>query len=84
MSNNLLSAKKTKRARRKLISHLELFQQVQFLNFYIYMTCRLQKPRNHCERPWFTYAYTSQGVKHLLFYSKYRIEVGKLKCFKIQ
>ena len=45
-SNHSLSAKKTKRGRRKLISHLELFQQVEFVvNFYIYMTCRLQKPR---------------------------------------
>ena len=35
--------KKTKRGRRKFISHLELFKQVQFVSFYIYMTCRLQK-----------------------------------------
>ena len=43
--NHLLSLKKTKRCQRKIISHLQLFQQVQFVNFYIYMTCRLQKPR---------------------------------------
>ena len=39
---------------------------------------------NYCKRPWFTYACTSQRVKHWLFYSKYRIKVGKLKCFKIK
>ena len=44
-SNHLLSAKKTKKGRRKLTSHLELFQQVQFINFYICMTCKLQKAR---------------------------------------
>ena len=37
--------KKTKKDQRKLISPLEPFQQVQFVNFYIYMTCRLQKLR---------------------------------------
>ena len=41
--------KKTKRGRRKLISHLELFQQVQFVNFYIYMISRLQKPRKQLQ-----------------------------------
>ena len=38
-------AEKTKKCRRKLISHLELFQQFEFINFYIYITCRLQKPQ---------------------------------------
>ena len=28
-----------------VISHIELFQQVQCINFYIYMTSRLQNPR---------------------------------------
>ena len=43
-SNRLLCAKETKRGGRKLISHFELFQQVQFVKFYFYMNCRIQKP----------------------------------------
>ena len=36
--------KKLKHVEKHLIFHLELFQQVQFINCYIYMICRLQKP----------------------------------------
>ena len=75
-SNHLTSAKKTKKGRRKLISCLELFQQIQFVSFFICITCR------KIQGPLFTYGCTSQGVK--LFYSKYLIEVVKLKCFKIK
>ena len=37
-------AKRLKHVEKHLILQLELFQQVQFINCYIYMTCRLQNP----------------------------------------
>ena len=37
--------KRLKQDGKKLISHLEHFQEAQFINCYIYMSCRLQKPR---------------------------------------
>ena len=46
----LLSTKKSKRSRKKIILQLELFQQVHFVNFYIYITCRLQKPKKTIAR----------------------------------
>ena len=42
-SIHLLSAKKTKIGRKEVVWHLELFQQIQFVIFCIYLTCRLQK-----------------------------------------
>ena len=37
--------KRLEQVKKKLISHLELLQQAQFINCYIYMTCRLKKLR---------------------------------------
>ena len=58
---------------------MKLFQQVQFVNFYIYMTCRLQKPKKKKKN-----GYINQEVKHLLFQGKYRFEVVKVKDCKIK
>ena len=65
-SKHLLFAKNTLKGRIKLTLHLELFQQVRLVNFYIYMTCRLQKTRKPLQG---TFAYiwvywSGGGVKH--------------------
>ena len=39
---------------------------------------------NYCKAPLYRNGCTSQVVKHWLFYSKYRIEVVKLKLFKFK
>ena len=60
-----LSPKKTKRGQRKIISHFQLFQQVQFVNFYIYITCRLQKPRKPLQGSFFNICVYQPGGKTL-------------------
>ena len=42
-TNHLLCAKKAETRGKNVISNIKLFQQVQLVNFYIYMTCRLPK-----------------------------------------
>ena len=65
------------------MSHIKLFQQIELVNFYIYMTCRLPNAKNYCKGSLFTYGCINQGVKHWLFLSKYRLKVVKVKDFKI-
>ena len=77
--NHLSYAKKSKTGRKKLIFHLELFQQAQSVNCYIYIMCRLKNPGKHWKGRLLTYWCTSLGVKHRLFISKYRIKVVRLK-----
>ena len=71
-------AKKTKRGRRKLISHLELFQKVQFVNLYIKMTCKHKKSRKTLQGSFSYICMYQPGGKIWLFYSKYRIDVVSL------
>ena len=83
-SNHLLSAKKTKARQEKLISHPELFQQAQFIKYYISITCRLEKPRKQLHRSFLTYWCIIQGVNHWLYLTKYCIKVVRLQYFKIK
>ena len=48
------------------------------------MTSRLQIRKSQCKVPLFTYGCTSQGVKHWLFFDKYRIKIVKVKDCKIK
>ena len=48
------------------------------------MTCRLHKVKKPLQGSFFTHAYTNQGVKYWLFYSKYHTDVVKLECFKFK
>ena len=43
-----------------------------------------KKRESHCKRPCFTYACSNQGVKYWLSYSKYRVEIEKIKMFQNQ
>ena len=43
-----------------------------------------RKRENNCKGPLLAYGCTSPGVKHWLFYRKYRIEVVNLKCCKFK
>ena len=68
---------------KKFHLYLELFQQVQFVNFYIYMTSRIQKPTKPLQA-FFVYMYVYQsGVKYCLSCRKYWIDLVKLKYFTI-
>ena len=77
--------KKTKKSRRKVfILFSNYFSKSSFLISTFAWPADYRNQENHCKGSCFTYACTSQGVKHWLFDSKYRIDVVKLECFKIK
>ena len=82
--NHLLSAKKTKTHRKNVIFSVKLFQQVQLVNLYIYMTCRLQKAKELLQGSFAYYACINQGVKHWLFLGKYHLKLAKVKNCKVK
>ena len=49
------------------------------------MNCILPKvKKNYCKDTLFTYGCISHGVKHWLFWGKYRFKVVKVKDFKLK
>ena len=83
-SNHLFSTKKTKDVKENPFLILDYFSNSSSLISIFAWPVDYRNWENHCKHPLFTYACTSEEVKHWLFYRKYRIEVVKLNCFKIK